>query len=159
MLIFTVESSMWICNFLFFFCVVDSAWPPCQAAVPRTPSARAACLFWARLLGLCLRLGESEVSVCCTGGNPQASVVFASLPVLVLAQTLTDTYFLSGRTPVSDCVTFPDGNVGHVTYPKSLGNRKWLSSPPFFSLSLCLGSVGKLVSVFRHAVDSSFVAC
>lgn len=122
---------MWICN---FFCVVYPAWP---ATVLRTPSARAACLFWARLLGLCLRLGESEVSVCCAGGNPQASVVFASLPVLVLTQTLTDTYFLSGRTPVSDCVTFPDGNVGHVTCPKSLGNRKWLSSPLFFSLLVC----------------------
>lgn len=88
MLIFAVESNMWICN---FFCTVYPAWPPCQAAVLRTPSARVACLFWARHLGLCLRLGESEVSVCCAGGNPQASVVFASLPVLVLTQTLTDT--------------------------------------------------------------------
>lgn len=140
---------------LSFFCIVYPAWPPCQAAALRTPSARAACLFWARHLGLCLRLGESEVSVCCAGGNPQASVVFASLPVLVLTQTLTDTYFLSGRTPVSDCVTFPDGNVGHVTCPKSL--KVALVTSVLLSVSLCKGSVGKLVSVFRHAVDSSFV--
>lgn len=94
------------------------AWLRCRAVIARTPSARAACLFWARHLVLCLRLGESEVSVCGPGGNPQASVVFASLPVLVLTQTLTDTH--SGRPPVSDCVTLLGGNVGHVTCPKSL---------------------------------------
>lgn len=46
--------------------------------------------FGARHFVLCLRLGEREVSVCGPGGNPQASVVFASLPdaALVLSHAL-----------------------------------------------------------------------
>lgn len=65
-------------------------------------------------------MGESEVSVCGPGGNPQASVVFVSLPdtVLVLKHTPADTH--SGRPPVSHCVTLLGGKVGHVTCPKSV---------------------------------------
>lgn len=63
-----------------------------RAVIAETPSARAACLFWARHFVLCLRLGESEVSVCGPGGNPQASVVFASLPDTVLVLTHARTH-------------------------------------------------------------------
>lgn len=72
---------------------VYAAWLNLGAVIAETPSARAACLFWVRHFVLCLHLGESEVSVCGPGGNPQASVVFASLPdtVLVLKHTRADT--------------------------------------------------------------------
>lgn len=67
------------------------AWLARSAVPAETPSARAPCLFWARHLVLCLHLGESEVNVCGPGGNPQASVVFASLPDTVLVHTHTHT--------------------------------------------------------------------
>lgn len=76
-------------------------WLDLSSIIGETPSARVACLFWARHLVLCLHLGESEVSVCGPGGNPQASVVFASLPDTVLV--LTHTHTLWQATSLSRC--------------------------------------------------------
>lgn len=104
-------------------------WLDLSSIIGETPSARVACLFWARHLVLCLHLGESEVSVCGPGGNPQASVVFASLPDTVLVLTHTHTH--SGKPPVCHAVTLLGGNVGHVTCPKSV-------QPPRFESESCL---------------------
>lgn len=106
------------------------------------PAARAACLFWVRHFVLCLRLVESEVSVCGPGGNPQASVVFASLPdtVLALTHTYVDAVWRATRFSLRDLAGWEYGasHLSKVSAAYMQEKRK-----PLRSFHCCLLRINK----------------